>query len=108
MSSMPHIDSAWGRDPAAPFHAELYEAFTVKTGYRERTWIVEGPCPYCAGSVRYEIEREGVPSDTTEVVAQSESPDVLMIECTCTAAHAGRPAGVRGCGQMWTLELEAS
>ncbi|KJL22958.1 hypothetical protein RN51_01704 [Microbacterium oxydans] len=105
---MPHIASAWGQDPSAAFHDELYLAFTVKEGHGGKTWVVEGPCPYCAGDVKFEIEREGVPSDTSDLVAQSESSDVLMIECTCSAVHSGRPAGVRGCGQMWTLELEAS
>lgn len=108
MTAVPHIPTAWGQDPSAAFHDELFSAFKIKEGHGGKTWIVEGSCPYCAGAVKFEIEREGVASDTTDLIAQSESSDVLMIECTCADPHDGRPTGVRGCGQMWTLELEVS
>lgn len=105
---MTHLDTPWGRDLSAPFDHELYLAFDVTEGHGGKTWVVQGLCPYCAGEVKNELEREGVPSDASDLVAQSEAADVLMVECTCSKPHSGRPAGVRGCGQMWTLEMEAS
>lgn len=105
---MNHIDSHWGPDLSASFSADRYEQFKVSDTNKGKTLVVEGPCPFCAGDVRYLVEREGLPNDPSDIVAQSVSVDVLMIECTCMGEHPGRPAGTRGCGQVWTLEMEES
>lgn len=107
MSVATHKPTRWGQNPTAAFDAGYSEDYTVTSSARGKRLTFGGTCPYCVGTVDYTVDLELVPSDSGGFVSQGASELQLVIECTCSEPHPGQPAGGRGCGQSWTIVVEA-
>lgn len=94
---------------------ELLESGALRGAVTEREGIVtaavEGPCPHCADPLSEAEVRTGVVSDEAAdlgVVREAARAPVFVpvtVTCGCNWEHPGAPAGVKGCGVSFRLEL---
>lgn len=94
------------RDPA------LADAFSAnapgkKRSKKPRQLTLAGNCPYCFGPMQYVWNRTTViGAADAAVVGQGDAELVVTVHCTCPLEHGGRPHGMTGCGQRWTMVVE--
>lgn len=108
MNASAHKATLWGLNQSADFDDTLAAVYTVVESARGKRITFNGICPYCGGKVSCPVDLELVPSDSGAFVAQGASELILVIECSCTQPHEGRPAGKSGCGQSWTVLVEVA
>lgn len=108
MTASTHRATRWGLNQSADFDDTLASEYTVTESAKGKRITFTGVCPYCGGAVSCPVDLELVPSESGAFVAQGASELILVIECTCAEPHDGRPAGQSGCGQSWTVVVEAA
>lgn len=68
------------------------------------TLLAYGPCPHCGDQADEQLHGGG-----TVVVASVQPADLdapAVFTCNCTGGHAGRPAGLQGCGALWVARVK--
>jgi hypothetical protein len=85
---------------AAAFDAEEADGDTI---------VLRGTCARCKHPMEYIMAGELVKRWRLRSAAATpeEGPRVEKMLCTCEADHPNRPAGYRGCGAFWDLEISA-
>lgn len=95
-------DRAFAEVAAGRLQVRLVRAAGVRTA------LVDGPCPRCGHPVHWSMALDAVAGadgvlGAGQTLARRSVP--LDVTCGCGLTHPGAPAGVKGCGIVFRVEL---
>lgn len=105
-----HLDCRWAEtQPIASFEPDQCQVILDEDA---EMWEIQDICPKCFGSTAATFPRNIQLPGPKAGRGQGAGLDVgivsLAVQCNCGLEHAGRPAGVAGCGCRWVVEVNGA